>query len=61
MILPLQVAPLPVRQLVEALPAHLEDQIEVGVGQVAFQVVAVDVDGQPVVGRRQEVQRIDRR
>ena len=59
MVLPLEVAPLPVGQAVEVLPAEPEDHVEVGVAEVLLQVAAVDVAGQPVVGGEEQVQRVD--
>ena len=58
-VLPLEVAPLPVGQAVEVLPAEPEDHVEVGVAEVLLQVAAVDVAGQPVVGGEEQVQRVD--
>ena len=58
-VLPLEVAALPVGQPVEVLPAEPEDHVEVGVAEVLLQVAAVDVAGQPVVGGEEQVQRVD--
>ena len=59
MVLPLEVASLPVRQAVEVLPAQPEDHVEVGVAEVLLQVAAVDVAGQAVVGGEEQMQRVD--
>ena len=59
MVLPLEVAPLPVGQPVEVLPAQPEDHVEVGVAEVLLQVAPVDVARQPVVGGEEQVQRVD--
>ena len=45
--------------LIKIFSAHSEDGLEVGVGQVAFEVVRVDITGQTVVGCLQQVDGID--
>ena len=59
MILPLEVAALPVGQPVKVLPVQPEDHVEVGVAEVLLQVAPVLVAGQPVVGGEDDVQRVD--
>lgn len=55
----LDVAPLPVRDEVELVPAHPEDSLEVGVGQVALEVQRVDVARKAVVVGLQQVEWVD--
>ena len=58
-VLPLDIAPLPVWHPGEVLPAHPEHHVKVGVAEVLLQVAPVHVAGQPVVGGEEQVQRVD--
>ena len=55
-VLPLEIAPLPIGHLVELLPRAPEHHVELGVAQVLLEVAAVHVARKSVVGREQEVQ-----
>ena len=49
------VATLPIRNLVEIVPVHPKDGLEIGFGQMTLQILCIDVARQAIVGRLQEV------
>ena len=59
MILPLEIASLPIRQFVEIFSAAAKHHIEVGVAQVLLQIASVHVAGQAVVSGEEQMQGVN--